>query len=309
MHVFFHQVSVTHLAEHIWCNSRSIIIRHISSITCERWMSVIHHQFCLVNREMTLISRPQPSCNMRGECGKLFWTGIESRGESILEKIFTTRFVSPHWYWCFRNTSSSLSKLASVQASLPQTKSSPPSIYRRWFRGREGNRTTACWHLSSNTVNHVSFRRSWNSPRTSTFTNLMESILENRYFYDELGSKKSRWRKLISCLSQGSVLVPLRFNICTINKPRSNRDTSLHHLCRWPCSIAAQDDEFNDVEEGCFKCSRRFDSILQEELPLYKFIQHNSSEEFPPKWLERKYLDIFQIGTGRCKETLTKWCS
>ena len=44
-------------------------------------------------------------------------------------------------------------------------------------------------------------------------TELIESMLENRLFFVELGGKKSRWRRLKNGLPQGSVLALLLFNI------------------------------------------------------------------------------------------------
>ena len=45
--------------------------------------------------------------------------------------------------------------------------------------------------------------------RDTSLTELIESMLENRMFYVELGGKRSRWRRLKNGLPQGSVLAPL----------------------------------------------------------------------------------------------------
>ena len=52
-------------------------------------------------------------------------------------------------------------------------------------------------------------------------TELIESMLENKRFFVELGSKKSKWRRLKNSLPQGSVLAPLLFNIYTNDQPRT----------------------------------------------------------------------------------------
>ena len=53
-------------------------------------------------------------------------------------------------------------------------------------------------------------------------TELIESMLENRLFFVELGNKKSRWRRLKNGLPQGSVLATLLFNIYTNDRPTKN---------------------------------------------------------------------------------------
>ena len=55
-------------------------------------------------------------------------------------------------------------------------------------------------------------------------TELLESMLENRRFFVELGSKKSRWRRLKNGLPQGSVL-PLS---CSIYTPMTNQELREH---------------------------------------------------------------------------------
>ena len=97
--------------------------------------------------------------------------------------------------------------------------------------------------------------------KDTCLTELIESMLENRHFFVELGNKKSRWRRLRNGLPQGSVLAPLLFNIYTNDQPKSE-DT-----CRFiyadNLGVAAQDSEFRIVEE-------RFSNTLDELTPYYE---------------------------------------
>ena len=92
-------------------------------------------------------------------------------------------------------------------------------------------------------------------------TELIESMLENRYFFVELGSKKSRWRKLKNGLPQESVLAPLLFNIYTNDQPKS--EGTRRFIYADDLGIAAQDSEFSNVEE---KLTKAFNELT----PYYK---------------------------------------
>ena len=90
---------------------------------------------------------------------------------------------------------------------------------------------------------------------------LIESMLENRLFFVELGGKKSRWRRLKNGLPQGSVLAPLLFNIYTNDQPRS--EGTSRFIYADDLSVAAQDSEFSVVEE-------RLSNALKELTPYYE---------------------------------------
>ena len=77
-------------------------------------------------------------------------------------------------------------------------------------------------------------------------TKLIESMLANRFFFVELGSKKSRRRRLKNGLPQGSVLAPLLFNIYTNDQPKS--EDTRRFIYADDLGIAAQDSDFSVVE-------------------------------------------------------------
>ena len=78
-------------------------------------------------------------------------------------------------------------------------------------------------------------------------TEVIESMLQNRHFIVELGSKKSRWRRLNNGPPQGSVLAPLLFNINTNDQPRN--DVTRHFIYADDLGVAAQHESFIVVAE------------------------------------------------------------
>ncbi|KAJ4933183.1 hypothetical protein JOQ06_030018 [Pogonophryne albipinna] len=92
-------------------------------------------------------------------------------------------------------------------------------------------------------------------------TELIESMLENRHFFVELGGKKSRWRRLRNGLPQGSVLAPLLFNIYTNDQPKSV-DTR-RFIYADDLGIGAQATDFKTVED-------RLSNALAELTPYYE---------------------------------------
>ena len=92
-------------------------------------------------------------------------------------------------------------------------------------------------------------------------TELIESMLENRLFFVELGSKKSRWRRLKNGLPQGSVLAPLLFNIYTNDQPRT--EGTRRFIYADDLGVSAQHSDFKVVED-------RLSMALDELTPYYE---------------------------------------
>ena len=108
-----------------------------------------------------------------------------------------------------------------VFSNQPSTQ--PHSAHREWFE--EGMVTCVVFvDLSAayDTVNHrCLLHKILEITKDIHLTELIESMLENRLFFEELGNKKSRWRRLKNGLLQGSVLAPLLFNVYTNDQPRT----------------------------------------------------------------------------------------
>ena len=92
-------------------------------------------------------------------------------------------------------------------------------------------------------------------------TELVESMLENRLFFVELGNQKSRWRRLKNGLPQGSVLAPLLFNIYTNDQPRT--EGTCRFIYADDLGVSAQHEDFKVVEE-------RLSKALDELTPYYE---------------------------------------
>ena len=92
-------------------------------------------------------------------------------------------------------------------------------------------------------------------------TELIESMLENRLFFVELGGKKSRWKRLKNGLPQGSVLAPLLFNIYTNDQPRS--EGTSRFIYADDLGVATQDSDFSTIEE-------RLSNALNELTPYFE---------------------------------------
>ncbi|KAJ3581045.1 hypothetical protein NHX12_017113, partial [Muraenolepis orangiensis] len=112
------------------------------------------------------------------------------------------------------------------------------------------------------TVNHRRLlSKILETTRDTRLTELIESMLENRHFFVDLGGKKSRWRRLRNGLPQGSVLAPLLFNIYTNDQPKS-ADTR-RFIYADDLGIGAQATDFKVVED-------RLSNTLAELTPYYE---------------------------------------
>ena len=90
---------------------------------------------------------------------------------------------------------------------------------------------------------------------------LIESMLENRLFFVELGNKKTRCRRLKNGLPQGSVLAPLLFNIYTNDQPRT--EGTCCFIYADDLGVRAQHSDFKVVED-------RLSMALDELTPYYE---------------------------------------
>ena len=112
------------------------------------------------------------------------------------------------------------------------------------------------------TVNHWRFlHKILELTKDTHLTELIESMLEIRYFYVELGSMKSRWCRQKNGLPQCSVLAPLLFNIYTNDQP--GREGARRFIYADDLALADQDRKFSIVEG-------RLSNALDKLKPYYK---------------------------------------
>ena len=112
------------------------------------------------------------------------------------------------------------------------------------------------------TVNHrCLLHKILDITKDTRLTELIESMLENRLYFVELGDQRSRWRRLRNGLPQGSVLAPLLFNIYTNDQPST--DGTRCFIYADDLGISAQHADFEVVEE-------RLTKALEELTPYYQ---------------------------------------
>ena len=99
-----------------------------------------------------------------------------------------------------------------------------------------------------NTVNHILLiQKLYNTTQDSELCRVIQNLLSNRRLYVELNKKRSRSRKKMNGLPQGSVLAPTLFNIYTNDQPIHYGTRSFIYaddIC-----IKAQHQSFKQVEE------------------------------------------------------------
>lgn len=78
-------------------------------------------------------------------------------------------------------------------------------------------------------------------------TMLIQTFLQNRRFYVTLNGKSSRWNNQKNGLSQGSVLAPILYNLCTNDQPRPSQTRQFIYAD--DTAVAAQGKNFKEVEE------------------------------------------------------------
>ena len=84
---------------------------------------------------------------------------------------------------------------------------------------------TAFLELSAayDTVNHILLiQKFYNTTQYSNICRIIQNLLSNRKLYVELNNKRTRWRKQMNGLPQGSVLASTLFNIHTYDQPILN---------------------------------------------------------------------------------------
>ena len=123
------------------------------------------------------------------------------------------------------------------------------------------------------TVNHrLLIQKLFNITQDSTLCRVIQNLLSNRRFYEELNNERSRWRLQKNGLPQGSVLYPTLLNIYT-------NDQTVHDGTR---SFIYGDDLLCITVH--FPTFSQVESIIEEELgELTEYYRNNSLRANPDK--------------------------
>ncbi|KAJ8252757.1 hypothetical protein GJAV_G00205230 [Gymnothorax javanicus] len=116
-----------------------------------------------------------------------------------------------------------------------------PKIWRR-------TRVMALLKPAYDTVNHRRLlAKVLEMTKDVHLTKRLKTLLQNRWFFVEVGGKRSRWRRQRNGLPQGSVLAPLLYNIYTNDQPtddQTERFIYADDLC-----VTCQGTDFHEIEE------------------------------------------------------------